>query len=292
MSQSMTPPKPTEQETGLAPDVRVTLHHVRFLEHASDDQVVLLEFAHPAPRKAVYVVTPLDEPPAPPETPDTDELLVLVVPRQLKDDPRWRDQIHEWGTQSSDRRAAPPITVKIKNTEILWRAGRAVIFATPEWVEPMLEAVVDFAFFEGELRKLEQEIADFWPEVERDTPLAYEVKKNDPERFESIRRRMDSVLARRMRHARMESNLYWPPAYLPEPAHELGELLREEASVEDRVEVVDGQLEVQESVFELSSQRISDYRLARHGFILEMIIVVVLVAESLLILGEILWCLE
>lgn len=292
MSQSMTVPRPTKQETDQAPAVRATLHHIRFVEQVTDDQVVLLEFAHPVSRKAVDVVTELDAPPAPPETSNADELLVLTVPPQLKDNPRWRDEIHKWGTHTTDRRAAPPITVKIKNVEVLWRPGRAVIFAALEQAEPMLEALVDFAFFEGELRKLEREIADFWPEVERDTPLAYEVKKNDPERFEEVRRQMDTVLARRMRHARMESNLYWPPAYLPRPAYELGELLREEASVEDRVELVDGQLEVQESVFELSSQRISDYRLTRHGLILEWIIIIVLVGECFLILGEILWCLE
>ncbi len=290
MSQSMTLPRPTEEETDPAPAVRAMLHHIRFVEQAVDDQIVLLEFAHPVSRKAADVVRELSAPP--PETSDADGLFVLVAPRQLKDDPRWRDEIHKWGTHTTDRRAAPPITVKVKNVEVLWRPGRAVILASPERAESMLEAVVDFAFFEGELRKLEREIADFWPDVEHDRPLAYDIKDNDPVRFEALGQRMDTTLERRTRYARIESHLCHPPAHLSAPARELGELLREEASVEDRLETVDGQLEVQENVYELSSQRISDYRLTRHGLILEWIIIIVLVAECFLIVGEILWCLE
>lgn len=292
MNQPRTLPGSTERDTGATTADEATLHHIRFVEHASDEQTVLLEFADPIPIKAVALSQRLDTPPTAPKEAHPEELTVLVVSRKLKDDPRWRDGVDQWIAPPDQRRAASPVTVKVKNVEVQWRPGLAVIHSPPERAEPMLEALVEFAFFEGELRKLEGEIVDFWPEVEVTRPLAYEVNKNDPQQFETVGRRMDSALERRSRYARIEPYFYWPPAHLPKAAQELGELLREEARVENRLEVVDGQLEVHENVFELSSQRISDYRLSREGYILEMIIIIVLVAESLLILGEILWCLE
>lgn len=292
MNQHRTLPGSTEADTGPTTADEATLHHIRFVEHASDEQTVLFEFADPTPSKAVALSQRLDTPPAAPKEAHAKELTVFVVPRKLKDDPRWRDDVDKWIAPTDELRAASPITIKVKNVEVQWRPGLAVIHAPPERAEPMLEALVEFAYFEGELRRLEGEIVDFWPEVEGTHPLAYEVKKNDPELFETVGQRMGSALERRSRYARIEPHLCWPPAHLPEAAQELGELLRDEARVEDRLEVVDGQLEVHENVFELSSQRISDYRLSREGYILEMIIIIVLVAESLLILGEILWCLE
>ena len=73
---------------------------------------------------------------------------------------------------------------------------------------------------------------------------------------------------------------------------ELGERLRTAAASRPASSPFDGKLEVFEQVYELASQRINDFRTACKETMLEWIIVVVLIAESLLMLGEILFRLE
>ncbi len=182
--------------------------------------------------------------------------------------------------------------VKVRDALVTWRPGRAVIQGAADHVEPLLAALVDFNYYEAELRRLEQELADFWQALEEDAPLAYDVTQADMVRHKEVGFRMEQTLRRRMRHVRLEPHLYRPAAHLPAAARDLGERLRGEARIEDRLEILDGQIETCESVYELSSQRISEFRAARQGFILESVIIVLLAAETVLLLVEMLWGVE
>ena len=77
----------------------------------------------------------------------------------------------------------------------------------------------------------------------------------------------------------------------PQPATWASASARRHASKTDS-RSVDGQIETYESVYELSSQRISEFRAARQGFILESVIIVLLAAETVLLLAEMLWYVE
>jgi hypothetical protein len=78
-------------------------------------------------------------------------------------------------------------------------------------------------------------------------------------------------------------------ARLPAVAQKLGAELRERAKVETRLKTVDGQLEVFEHIYEMSSQRIGEYRASREEHILEWIIIVLLAAETFALFAHILW---
>ena len=75
-------------------------------------------------------------------------------------------------------------------------------------------------------------------------------------------------------------------------ANALGQRLREKSRVEDRHESLDGQLATSERIYEMTSQRISDYLASRAERKLEWIIIVLLAAEVVLLLAELLWRLD
>lgn len=290
MREASSPSTPPENGKGGQPLAGPMMYRIRFEEQAAADQAVVAEFKDPAPRKAVRTAAAMEAPPADAGSPDPDALEIVAVPWDPRNDPRWRSELQNWIAPASPQ-SGPPIVVKVRDALVTWRPGRAVIQGAAD-VEPLVAALVDFGHYEAELRRLEQELAEAWPELEEDAPLAYDVTQADMARHKAVGGRMEQTLRRRMRHVRIEPHLYRPASHLPAAARDLGERLREESCVEDRLEIVDGQIESYESIYEMSSQRISEFRAARQGFILETVIIVLLAAETVLTLAELIWYLE
>lgn len=266
-----------------------TLRRIRFGLYTGDEQAVLMKFVDPAPCEAVCASVQIDGPPAESQTNNRDCIDIITVPSSPKDDPTLRMKWINWAADPARVDCCPALTVKLHGVEVVWRPGRAVVFAQTEQMEPIVAAVVEFAYYHNELRKLECEIADSWQELEIDKRLAYEVRKIDLARHDGVRRRMDDTLQRRIRHVRIEPHLYRPAPNLPPIARKLGEQLRESAKVEDSLETIDGQLEVFEHIYEMSSQRIGEFRAARQEHTLEWVIIILLATETLLLLADFIW---
>jgi hypothetical protein len=250
------------------------LYRIEFQESPEPGRPVLLEFADPAPAKAAIAAeTALDAIPEASAGLAADALEVLAVPNGSRDEARWRKELRGWV-------GAGAVAAKAEDVLVLWRAGRAAIQGPAERLEAALLAVAEFAFYEAELRRLEAETAAAWPEAQDDTRLACDVTSSDVSRHKVLGRRTIGVFERRIRHARIESHLSQPAAELPPLARELGEVLREEAAVEDRLEWLDGKIEVYEYIYELASQRMAEYRNSRRERLLEIIIIAILLIET------------
>jgi uncharacterized Rmd1/YagE family protein len=76
---------------------------------------------------------------------------------------------------------------------------------------------------------------------------------------------------------------------LPAASQKLGEELRDKARTDARLENVDAQLEVFEGIYEMSGQRMGEYRAAHEEHVLEWIIIALLAAEMLLLLAQMVW---
>ena len=191
--------------------------------------------------------------------------------------------------EKSGDQSVPPVFVKVRGVELMWRPGRVLLQCDSEQTESLLPAVVEFTHYESELRRIEYEIAETWEELEQDKALAFDVTTADLERSAVVGARMNRVLQRRIRFARIEPHLYEATASLTAAGRKLGEELREKARIEARLETVDAQLEVFEGIYEMSGQRMGEYRAARQEHVLEWIIIVLLAAEMLLLLAQIVW---
>lgn len=262
-----------------------TLYRLRCASALEKGGPLTFAFADPVPRQISGAAETLAAPPIAGATNARENLDILVVPVALKDDRRWREGVADWLARPDQ---SPAISVRAGEIQVSWQPGRAVIVAPPTQAGAALDAVVDFAYYENELRSLEEEIASAWPAVAADTPLAYDITKADLARDKEIGLRARQVLHHRMRHARIDAQLCRPPARFAHLPAELGEALRDAARCAERAETADGQIEVREYVYEMAGQRLGEFRHARQGFIMEAIIIALLAGEVvLLLLGEI-----
>jgi hypothetical protein len=284
--------EPIGKSNNAAMPSDATVRHIRFVPQAGVGQEVLLDFVDPVSQKAVCVSSgPLASEPIP-GTAVGDGIDLLIVAGQPQDHLGWSDEPLKWVAASAVTGTTPPIAVTIHGAQVIWGSDRAAILAAPDRVAPFLLALVDFCYYENEIRKLEREIGECWPLLEMDTPLAHDVTALDPERFDSVGQRMEQTLRRRMHLARLEPHLVQPRRNLPPLANQLIERLREKAHIEDRLEALDSQLDVFERIYEMSSQRISDFKAAQQSRTLEWVIIVLLAAEGLLLLVDLLWLMK
>jgi hypothetical protein len=223
-----------------------------------------------------------------PSDSDVEFSRILVVPPFSRDNPERREAAIGWMEAAPAGGQHAHLSVKSGEAFVLWQPERAVVAYCGGQLAEVLEAVVEFSFVETLLSSLERELSLGWPGVEQDTPLAYKIEATDLRRDEEIGLRAKAVLQLRMRHVRAEPLVARAPARFGRLAAEVGDGLREQARFEQRLEVLDGQIEVQEYVYELASQRLGEFRHAREGFIIEMIIVALLAAEVVLLLLD-LW---
>jgi hypothetical protein len=265
---------------------------IRFVEELESDDAVLMTFKDPEPGYAILAKEPTIAKREVVGGPRGDVLDVILLPLStvpLGTQLGTNQGFAEWLEKAIDPAAPQPAYIKYRGVELMWRPGSAMLQCDPGQAESLLSAVVEFTHYESELRRIEGEIADSWAELEQDKGLAFEVTPAGLDRSDTVSARMNQVLQRRIRLARIEPHLYDPDASLPAAGQKLGEELREEARTEARLETVDAQLEVFEGIYEMSGQRMGEYRAAREEHVLEWIIIVLLAAEMLLLLGQMVW---
>jgi hypothetical protein len=251
-----------------------------------------MQFPDPCPQSATVTSTPFSDALPDPAKPEPGGVDILAVPCLPADHPDLREEVNNWVARSAPGEMALSLGIVTHGVQVFWRPGVAAILAAPDRMDAILNAVVEFCYYENELRKLEQEVGAAWHDLEADTPLAHDVTPHALERREQIAQRTEVALQRRMRHARIQPHLNRPSALLTLQAQELGQRLREKSKVEERHESLDGQLGAFERIYEMASQRISDFRSSREERKLEWFIIVLLAAEVLLLLAELLYHLD
>ena len=276
------PNSPADAATGAA-----FLQRLRFVAQSAAGDVVLAEFSEPYPRRAVAEIRPLAELTAtPPVAAVADEFRVLQLAKGAEGEAEWQKWAEAWMAPREPGDAGAPVRVTFDGGWLLWRPGRAACLAAPERREELAAALVEFAFHEGELRRLEQELSGFWEQAGTDARLAHAVRAEDLPLRAAIGETSRRVVEWRIRAARLESRLLRPGPALTPAGRRAGETLREKAELEERLETLDGQLEVYEYIYEGVNQRLSDYVTARREYIVELAIVVLLAAETVFVVAE------
>jgi len=96
------------------------------------------------------------------------------------------------------------------------------------------------------------------------------------------------VLSRRADLVQLIPRLHFPPTYPPTLASQIGERVRERTRLVERAEFASQQLEVYERVYEQAGQRRNEFLLQRSSNQLEWIIILLLLAQIVLVLVEML----
>lgn len=176
--------------------------------------------------------------------------------------------------------------ISLHGIDVYWCAGRAAICAPGDRVEPVRKAIVEFALAERELRSTELAINASWKELENDVPTAYSYREKNIRDREALGKRFQKAVALQAKLSRIIPMIVQPSQYPPTLESQLHERLRERLRQEDRLEVAERQLDVFNRVYEMCSQRSSDFMLARSGHMLEWIIIFLLAIQTIMTIIE------
>ena len=276
-------------QAAVLPAKELMAFRIRFVDPTVAGRSGLLrEFDDPARAAACAERMTFDDLPAARNgTAPADELLVVLVPAGSATVIEFQKAAEGWMAPPRARNGNPIAEVVLRSDRILWRPGQAMIQAPPERFDEDLAAVVEFAFYEGHLRRLEREVDDDWPTAEADVPLTHGVTRPDLARWPHVNRMTERVTLRRMRFARLARRLEQASPTLPGPSRRLVAELLSQAEVTDRLAAVDDKLEVYEDLYELANDRLSEFSYFRSECRLEVWIIVILVLEILVMLWEV-----
>ncbi len=214
-------------------------------------------------------------------------LALLMVPCPDRDDAALLERARAWVDGDSDS-AQKCLLISLQGAQILWSPGRAAVLAPAERLPAVRPALIEFSQHEAALRDIEREVEAGWPDLEADSPLAFDFQEKALGRREELARRFQRVIGLRARLARLVPQVHRPLIHPPTLASQVSERLRERTRLIDRLEFIGGQIEVFDHVYEMCSQRASDYMHSRKGHTLEMIIIAVLCAQIILQIVELL----
>lgn len=192
------------------------------------------------------------------------------------------EEVREWlRGLPVDTPTHQPQWLSLQHVQMVWHPRCLALWVDPQREEKVLAALWSCHQLECGLTQLEAEVESGWGSADEDTPLAFEFNSDAIPRRSQLATRFQRVVRWRARHARFVSKVVVPHVFPPTIASQLGERFRERFRMEDRVEHLQVKLEAQSHVYELCSQRSSEYMVARTGHILEWVIIILLAAQTL-----------
>ena len=282
----------TETPSNAAPGGSTALQ-IRFVSQLVAGAAPRATFAHPYRRYAVAEPLGVEQLLAPQinAEPDLDSLALLLLPAGLASALELQKRAEEWMHRGGLAAGQPTVELMLRSERILWRPGQALLIGPPERLDEVLPGLIEFAFYETELRRLEREVEADWPTAEADIRLTHGVDRAELRHQPHVDVMTAHTTRRRMRFARLEPCLEKPPISLPGPARRLASELAMQAEVVDRLGWLDDRLEVYEDLYELANDRLSEFSYFSREYRVELWIIVLLIAEVVIMLGE-LWMLS
>ena len=260
----------------------VSARRIRFLDQAPPGARVRRAFKHPRPCVAVEEVVALADLPKDHPWPEpTDQLLVLCGAGAEA-----APVGSSWLAPPDDPDAAPPVEFKWAGHTIRWRPGRAVILGRGECPDDVLAALIDFAFYEGQLRNLEQALEAGEAEAPDDVARAHRIREVDRPHWQRLGAKIEYFARLRLAYARLEPRLAKGSRTLPTSGRRVMNRLLVRADVLARLEALSDRLEACEDLYEGANDRVADYRWYRTGYLLEVGIVFFLLLEVVLMGAE------
>lgn len=194
--------------------------------------------------------------------------------------------LRNWAEQGRPHPDPAIQTLSLHGVQVVWGPERVGVAAPGARLPLVLPTVLEFVCLEQALSGLERRLARSWPQLEEDSPLAFDFDHRADRRRGDLARRFQEVLGLRGRWAQLQPPLHRPLVYPPTLASQVGERLRERARLPERWESLGSQIDVFQNVYEQCAQRAHDWRLAWKGHTLEILIILLLLGQTLLLVFE------
>ncbi len=271
--------KPIMLERSVQPSAEMTVWRFSFLDQAPAGGEVYRRFTDP---RNIHVVrdttSDLSVSPVWPAPLETFQLACVAEPGAVA------SKLKSWMSVPQDSPAVMTCVIETETGKLRWRPGRAVIEGPADESASLISALVEFSFFESELRRLEQAIVPHQASADRDVALAYNIRPADRSQWDRLYQTMEHLYQLRLQFARLEPNLYQSPRHLPAAERRVIDRLKARADIDARLEALNDRLETIEDLYEGAIDRITDYRNYRKGSLLEIAIVILLAVEVVLLL--------
>jgi hypothetical protein len=190
-----------------------------------------------------------------------------------------------WATTAPDE---PPLTVPLYGTQVVWGRRRAVAIGPADRLPAMRAALLEFADREAELRDIERRLAGLLEHVDGDAHLAFEFDETSLPRRQELAGRFREAVSLRRRLAMLAPALHRPAPQPPTLAGQLGERLRDRTRLVERLEHAVEQADLVERVYGGCGERSAEFVTSRRHATLEWVIILLLAAELVLILIDLL----
>jgi hypothetical protein len=283
MSRSL--PNRTARPDTLPPPGIADVKRIRFVSEAAHGEIVRRRFSHPRPMLAIEQPAEFGSRPMDQVWPESfDELYLIRTPAAVPSELQKATDLWLVGPDHPD--APKSITIKLDSGSIRWRPGRAVLQGAQAMSDGLLAGLIEFAFLEGELRRLEHTLAFYEATAPADVKLAYRVRLDSRPEWERLDRTMEELSRLRLSFAGVEPSLSSASRSLDTDARRIATRLAIRAGIPARLESFSSRLEACEDLYEGAVDRITDFRGWRKGEILEIIIIVLLVVEVIIMIAS------
>ncbi len=245
---------------------------------------VMRHFVRPHPAYAIKdLATP---PPTPASWPEPIDFLEVIRVNRVT--AASDADVVQWLVPPTHPAAPLPIEIELEGCTLLWRPGRAVLTGQDKATREALAGLLEFAFLEGELRRLDAHLSPIESAAPADVRFAYQVRQEHSDAWPRLGTVMETLAGLRLRYARLEPLFDRPADSLSKTARRAFARLCARTGVADRLEGVTNRMEACEDLYEGAVDRAADYRWYRRGNRLEVTIVILLLIEAVLMAGELL----
>jgi hypothetical protein len=273
--------EPVKAVTDKAPAGALEVSELCFVAEAPADALVVREFSQPRSACAVKTAVAPANLGGPSET-ATGTSVIVFVPADAGNAVAEGVRAKLAGEKREPSKAA----MKHGSELVEWWPGRVLIQAGSDARADVQAAVIDFLFYEAELRELERLVTAGEAQAVADLEVGHRVHPRDRRRWTALFDAMERFTRARLVFARLEPELSGDLSSLSAPARRWLGRLYDAALVEDRAEALSYRLEALEDFYEAATQRIADFRWYREGRLLELTIIAILVLECLLMAGD------
>jgi len=258
---------------------RPVASRIRFSKTVSPDSRIVNSFTEPETSFAVSNTIQLDELFSM-ECGEAlkNEFYVLFIPKNSSALLDREQEIHAWIGNGSSL-----VDLGDKNGRVRWKKSCLIVESSEEWMRNILPDLTEFVFHETALRNLEQTVASDLIKVKQDIHLTHGVTGKDLKKQPHVNERTVHATCLRMERLALEQKFYAPSSSL---SHGLPSRLIEQAGIEERLELLENQLEILEDIYELANDRLGEFSYFFKEAWLEIGIGFLLIAEVVIMLFE------
>jgi hypothetical protein len=273
--------------TAVGPTARgVEVRRVRFVEHPISGTKIRTTFKQPRPCLAVEQSIEFKELASEStQFESADSLIVAYVPREAK---IAGEQILSACAASNPAETPPAVSFDFQGETVHWRPGFVVVEGASGLRDDVLLGLVEFAFYEREVRALEQKVSQYTAQARLDSSKTHVVKPKDRKDWKRFPQVMEELMQLRFDFAEVEPRVQRGSRQLTKRGRQIATRLFRLSNTGERMEGLDGQLEMCEEMYDGVLDRIAEHHGWRQGHILEVIIIAMLLLEVLFMCADLL----